>query len=424
MHLMTDTALTVQEMLKSVADVNPTFMSPEEKASTLLTWLQVESQVAELRLRMMASADDVAEPGGFQSAGTWLAHHGRLRRGDAVADLRLGVVLDRDLPVLAAGLREARVNLAQARVIAHAVGELPDRVGRDVIAKAEAELVRLAADHDPKELAVLGRRILEIVDPQRFEDEERKHLEAAEKRAQEKQRLRLRAVGDGTTRISGVVPDAVAVRLATYLHAFTNPRLSDGAVRRTTDDQSEAEKSGFGHGTNHPRRLAEAFGQLLETLDPKRLPIHGGDATHVTVTISFEALKAGLGTATLDNGVPGDGYATVTAGEARRLACNAQIIPAILGKSSEVLDVGRSARLFTKAQRRALLLRDTTCRAEGCSIPGTWAEAHHLVPWSHGGATDLDNAVLLCGRHHHRAHDAAYDMTRLASGDVRFARRT
>ncbi|QCC78716.1 HNH endonuclease [Nocardioides daphniae] len=100
------------------------------------------------------------------------------------------------------------------------------------------------------------------------------------------------------------------------------------------------------------------------------------------------------------------------------------MIPAVLGKYSEVLDVGRASRLFTKAQRRALLLRDTTCRAEGCSIPGTWAEAHHLVPWSHGGETNVDNAVLLCSRHHHRAHDAAYDMTRLTNGDYRFARRT
>lgn len=423
MHLMTDTAVAVKEMLKSVADVNPTFMPTDEKATTLLTLLQIESQAAELRLRVMASAGDVAERDGFHSAGSWLAHRGRVRRADATADLRLAEALDKERPVLAQALREARVNLAQARVIAAAVEELPDRVGRDVIAKAEAELVRLASQHDPRELTILGRRILEIVDPERFEDEERRKLDDAEKCAQEKQRLRMRAMGDGTTRITALVPDAVAARLGTYLHAFTNPRLADGAVREQADQQSEAEKSAAVRRVPHARRLAEAFAQLLETLDPKRLPLHGGDATNLTVTISFEALKSGLGTATLDSGVPGDGHDRITAGEARRLACNAQIIPAVLGKDSEVLDLGRAARLFTKAQRRALLLRDETCRAEGCSIPGTWTEAHHLVPWSHGGATDLDNAVLLCSRHHHRAHDAAYDMSRLANGDLRFARR-
>jgi len=170
--------------------------------------------------------------------------------------------------------------------------------------------------------------------------------------------------------------------------------------------------------------MAEAFTQLLEVLDPSRLPIHGGDATHVMVTIPFETLTAELGVATIDNEVPGDGYDTVTAAQARRLACTAKIIPAVLGKDSEVLDLGRAARLFTTAQRRALALRDQTCRAEGCSIPGTWSEAHHLVPWSQGGATDLQNAALLCSKHHHRAHDPAYDLTRLANGDLRFHRRT
>ena len=114
----------------------------------------------------------------------------------------------------------------------------------------------------------------------------------------------------------------------------------------------------------------------------------------------------------------------MTAAEARRLACNAHLIPAVLGRESEVLDLGRSQRLFTAPQRRALLLRDRTCRAEGCDIPGTWAEAHHWIPWLEGGLTDLDDGVLLCAHHHHRAHDADYQVERMPNGDVRFARRT
>src|SRR5690606_4449889 len=311
----------------------------------------------------------------------WLSHHTRMRRGDAAADLSLAEALDRDRPVLAAAVREGRVNVAQARVIAATLAEIPTRVGLDVIAKAETHLVELAGDHDPSALAKLGRRILEMVDPERFEAEEARKLADAEKHAAERQRLRIRALGDGTTRISAVIPDAVAARLATYLHAFTNPRLADGAVRGSADEAgtSESEQPTFGGPLamlGRPRQLAEAFGQLLETLDPKRLPIHGGDATNVTVTISLDALKSGLGVATLDNETPGDGFETITAAQARRLACNAQIIPAVLGKDSELLDLGRAARLFSKAQRRALLLRDQTCRTEGCSIPGTWSEAH------------------------------------------------
>ncbi|QCX26573.1 DUF222 domain-containing protein [Nocardioides jishulii] len=425
-HSLTTLVGLLREQVKSVADLNPVFMPTVDKVDVLGELVALESQVAALRLRVMASAGDVAVESGDRSVAAWLSRTQRLRRSDCVADGRLAEALDRDLPVLSTALREARVNLAQARVIAAAVGELPDRVGAEVIAKAEAELVRLAADHDPKDLTVLGRRILQIVDPERFEDEERRRLQGAERQAALRQRLRLRAVGDGLTRISGVLPDAVAARLATYLHAFTNPRLAEGAVRGSADDAgtAEGEERGFGQAVNRPRRLAEAFGQLLETLDPKRLPIHGGDATNVTVTISLDALRDGLGVATLDNGVPGDGFEAITAAHARRLACNARIIPAVLGSDSEVLDLGRASRLFTKAQRRALLLRDRTCRAEGCDIPGTWSEAHHLRPWQGGGETDLHNAVLLCSHHHHRVHDPGYDHRRLASGDLRFHRRS
>ncbi|PVG81971.1 hypothetical protein DDE18_14830 [Nocardioides gansuensis] len=181
-------------------------------------------------------------------------------------------------------------------------------------------------------------------------------------------------------------------------------------------------------GCPYPRRLGEAFCQFLEAADPKRLPIHGGDATTLIVTITLEALRKELATAgLLDNTlVPGDlnsGQA-ITAAEARRLACTANLIPAVLGSDAEVLDLGRARRLYTAAQRKAMLIRDKTCRAEGCDIPGTWAEAHHWIAWTLAGKTDLDNAVLLCSHHHHRAHDQAYNPERLPNGDVRFSRRT
>ena len=425
MHVLEEATAAISTALKSVADVNPVFLASVDASVVMRNLIAVETGAAELRMRVMATAGaGVAAAEGFRDAAAWLSANTRVRRSDAAADLRLGVALDRELPVLAQAVREGRVNLAQARAIAAAVEELPRRVGQEVIERAEAKLVELADEHDPTSLAKLGRRILEVVDPERFEAEEARALAEAEKRADEKQRLRIRALGDGTSRITAVVPDATAARLSTYLHAFTNPRLSDGSVRSSAAEQDDADQPRFGERVSHPRRMAEALGQLLEVLDASRLPVHGGDATHVMVTIPFKTLKAELGVATIDNETPGDGYDTITAAQARRLACTAKIIPAVLGKDSEVLDLGRAARLFTKAQRRALALRDQTCRAEGCSIPGTWSEAHHLIPWSHGGPTDLENAALLCSKHHHRAHDPAYDTSRLANGDLRFHRRT
>ena len=177
--------------------------------------------------------------------------------------------------------------------------------------------------------------------------------------------------------------------------------------------------------TTRPRRLAEAFASLLESLDPTRLPLHGGDATTVVVTITLDALRTDLATATLPEAAlaGGEDVDGLSAAQARRLACTARIIPAVLGGNSEVLDLSRTRRLFNGPQRRALAIRDRTCRAEHCTIPATWTEAHHWDPWHTGGPTNLDNAVLLCSHHHHRAHDPHHTAEPLPNGDIRFHRR-
>ncbi len=351
----------------------------------------------------------------------WLANETRVRWEDARSDVVLARGLDRRWTVLATAMREGRATLAQARVISRALDELPSDASAEVVDRAEATLVDYAERFEPRQLARLGRKILDVVAPEIAEEAEARRLAALEEEATRRTRLTMRRLGDGTTRISGRLPDAAATRLATYLEAFTSPRQ----LRDDEADSSAADSDPFTR-LPYPRRLGEAFIQFLESLDPRRLPLHGGDATTVVVTVPLAALRRELGAADLWGGsVPGEaGFGeTITAAQARRLACSAKIIPAVLGGASEVLDMGRARRLFTAAQRRALLLRDRTCRADGCDIPGTWTEAHHWLPWTSGGATDLDNAVLLCSHHHHRVHDPAVTTERMANGDVRFARR-
>lgn len=97
----------------------------------------------------------------------------------------------------------------------------------------------------------------------------------------------------------------------------------------------------------------------------------------------------------------------------RRLACDAEIVPMMLGSDGQPLDVGRSKRLFTGAQRLALWRRDHGCTFPGCTVPATWCDAHHVVHWSRGGPTNLGNAALLCRRHHTFVHseDLGADVT-------------
>jgi hypothetical protein len=113
------------------------------------------------------------------------------------------------------------------------------------------------------------------------------------------------------------------------------------------------------------------------------------------------------GLARLDGGCIAE---PVTPALARRIACDAGIIPAVLGGASEVLDLGRERRLASPAQRRALALRDNGCAFPACDRPPPWTDAH-LKSWAQGGPTDVDNLVLLCGPHHDLVHHAGWTIT-------------
>ena len=393
----------IEAALDHMASAEPLYLSPPEKLALLVDLARLEARLTSVRLRAMAVADDAAAAEGARDAAALLTHH---TRGDGSAhrrELTLAESLDRRWAATRAAMSEGAINVAQAVVITRALDDLPHQsVEPEILDKAEAHLVAEAAHHGPRELRVLGRKILEVVAPDVYELEEGKALEAEERRARERTTLSLKALGDGSTRIVIRVPDAVATRLRTYLEAFSSPR-----------------HQGAGEADRIPafRRLGGAFCTFLEEVEPRRMPVHGGDATTVIVTMPLEDLTRELSAAGLSAGE------RISAAEARRLACTADIIPAVLGGKSEVLDLGRSSRLFKPAQRKAMVIRDRECRAEGCTVPATWCEAHHWgIPWSRGGRTDLKDGVLLCSWHHHRAHDPSYQTSRSPNGGVLFRR--
>ena len=168
-------------------------------------------------------------------------------------------------------------------------------------------------------------------------------------------------------------------------------------------------------------RQGLAFCELLEAIPAKDLPTAGGASATIVVTMTLEQLTAALeahGICDLDTG------GQLTAGEARRLACTAGIIPAVLGGKSEILDLGRRRRFHSPAQRLAMTLRDKGCTAHGCDRPPSMCHAHHDQPWSHHGSTDVATGRLLCGHHHRRIHDTHYEHRLEPSGAVSFHRRT
>ena len=125
--------------------------------------------------------------------------------------------------------------------------------------------------------------------------------------------------------------------------------------------------------------------------------------TTLLLTMSYEDLRDRLGAATTLGGLDaGNHLAPETV---RRLCCDGSVIPILLGSRGEVLDWGREERFFTDAQTKRLWLRDGGCTYPGCEAPPQWADAHHLVHWADLGPSDLDNAALLCERHHTIVHN-------------------
>ena len=404
-HPILACATTISGALDEVGDVQPLYMSLDDKRAALLALDTARRQLAALQLRVVAAAGDVAEEDGARDIAAWLAARTQADPLPARAEMRLANALDTKWNKVAAGMAAGEVSVEQARVITHGLEALPDHLGPEVLARAEAQLVDYAHDFAPSDLRRLARRILEVVAPEIAEAEEAKRLEHDEQHAREKTTLRSKVIGDGLARTTITHPVLDRDRLLTYLDAFTSPRKADGAI------------SGEENRIPHHRRLGQAFTALLERLDPATLPEHGGDATTLLVTIPMDSLRQDLATATVVGGEP------LSASTARRLACGAGIIPVVLGGNGEILDLGRTRRLFSPAQRRALRARDQRCRAEQCSIPAAWCEAHHQKPWSEGGNTDLDDGILYCSWHHHRAHDPTFATDKLPNGDIRFHRR-
>jgi len=402
----------IATVLDSLAEVNPTYMTTTEKKQALLELAALESRVAELRLRIMATADDVALETGARDAGTWLAARTGQRPEVGRAQAELAEALDKRWTHLAVGMRTSGVNPAQAQAIARVLARLVDEVAPKValdprqIVAAEQHLVAKAAEFGPAQLRVLGERILTVVAPELAEAAEAALLAEQEAEASTKASLDFRRLGDGTTRLTARLADLDASRLRTFIESFTSPRHPSQQAGTREEDRIPAS-----------RKRAFAFAALLEHLDPAGLPMHGGDATTLMVTLDYDQLRRDLALGELTDGT------TISPAEARRLACTAKILPAVLDGRSEVLDLGRAQRLFSPAQRKAIRLRDRRCRAHGCDIRPEWCEVHHLKPWHRGGATDIANGILLCSWHHHRADDPAYITEHLPDGDLTFTKK-
>jgi len=362
------------------------------------------------KLKLVAAADSagVAKDAGFTSADAWLAKTTAVSRSEAARQVRLAADLGTGHNATAEALDAGLVSPDHAAVIVRATGQLPEGVSVEQRQVVETELVAKAARFSPDQLRRLARRAIEAVEPDQkvVDAHENELIRTEEQAARQKCSLTLHDNDDGTTTGHFTIPALAAAMLCKVIDSMTAPRRM-----RESDSNTAGEDRSF--DWRHRRGLA--FAELLEHLPTDHL--HPKSAATVVVTIDHTVLAGAMKAAHLDTDQ------ILSAGEVRRLACTAGILPAVLDGKSVALDLGRESRLFTESQRVAKGLEHTTCAATGCERPYAWCELHHRKAWALGGKTDLKNAIPLCHQHHQWIHDTGFNHQSMPDGSVRFSRR-
>ena len=328
--------------------------------------------------------------------------------GRRLVDLAHAVAGDRC--ATARALATGAVSRTQAGVVVAAVDRL--RVNPDLRAAAEELLLAEAGDHDATDLARLGRHVVERLDPDGVDRRDERALEREERAAHHSRFLTVKEDGIGGVRVTGrgTVEDAAWLKTVLTPLAAPTPGPTTGrpgawgGLPGTSRSADGCGVSECAHDGRDPReagaRMWDALIEAMRLLDGVEvLPESHGAKPRIAVTIDYDTLTTGLGHAGLV-----DFDTSLSAAAVRRLACDAETLPMVLGSRSQVLDVGRTNRLITPGIWHALVARDQHCAFPGCRRMPIVCDAHHARHWADGGTTALDNLVLLCRTHHTVIH--------------------
>ncbi|MFW7413875.1 DUF222 domain-containing protein [Demequina sp. SO4-18] len=284
-------------------------------------------------------------------------------------------------PEVARALAERRIGVDAASAITGMLDSVRALVTREVVAETERQLVRKAPGLSAEKFRVIVRRHLAWLRADAAE--ERQKTMAADRY------LVLKEDSDGMVEIRGRLDPVSAAPLRAAIDGMVKR-----AFRMRRDDPDPLAPDNRTAGQIRADALSTFARHMLGC---KKAPISKASTT-VVVWTGLEDLKRGVGAAEVEGG---DGVIPVS--ELRKLAVDAQYIPVVLGGKGQVLDVGRKWRMFSRAQRVALLERDGGCAM--CGAPPSHCEAHHIEWWSWGGKSDLSNGVMLCVACHHTVHN-------------------
>ena len=375
-----------------------------------------------LRVRMVADIDrrGCAKGSGASSTATWLSGVMRMSPGAATQIVNLSRALT-ERPESAAALAEARIGVGHAKVIVGFFAHLPDGVPEEALPHCEKYLLDAATTDNPAELARRAAALRHMLEP--VEDS----VPDAENTALNELFSAVTLGGRGVVRA-----DLDAETMEMLLTALSALSAPDPGADGVPDRRSAA------------RRRADAFTELLRRyLNSGQGPVEGYERPHVSLLISADDLAAA---GSHDEKPPNDAQPSagearglkpsfvadrgayeqmfgehaapgwmpwigpISARAARRISCDCELTAILLDGNGVPLNLGRSQRLVSPQQRRALVARDLGCAFPGCGRPAAWTQAHHIRHWIDGGTTDLANLVLLCGQHHQTVHQNGWDI--------------
>lgn len=350
-----------------VRDDNLALLTPEQLESRLRDLRRLSDQVEAVFAETSAAFEptEAYKDVGARTAASWLRHNMRMSAGEARRRVVVGQRL-KDMPDVRAAFLSGEIGLPHVDVLAAAVDEL----GLTSVRAAEESLVELARLNDPWDLREAIRTLKHSIDPDSVDEKQRK--------AMERRHFTVTPVGDEYV-AKGVLDAETGAMLAQVLDTLSKPEAGD-------------ERSAG-------QRRVDALGDLCRSVLDSGLPHDNGVRPHLTVVLSWDALVGRRGSAPAQL----DGFGTIPSSLVRQLACDAQVARVVIAPDGSPIELGRSARTASAAQRRGARVRDQgRCHVPGCR--SRLVQLHHIVHWVDGGPTDLDQMVSLCPRHHRNVH--------------------
>jgi len=417
--------------------------SVAERRSALELLDRVSDAVTLTRSRVLAAEREAGSWAvhGDRDLEAWRARCSRAGRGAASAQVRQADTLAR-LPQVASALADGTVTGTHVDRLARFVAGASTTVQQQLATEhGQGSVVGLASRLDATQFGQALARLGAELDPAaRQRDFDAAHAARY---------LNLTDSG-GSTLIKGQLDTLAGQRLRLALQAVTpRPAADDDRdpAQRRADALTAVAEHALSRTPNVPGDARPHVSVVLreETFAALRQQVDGRPASDVAVAASVAADgSAAAGSATAGNAAA-DGSAVVAgsaldvarrlrsvpsvtdeagiawpASEVARVLCDCRLARVVVDARDVPRDLGRSERLFSRDQRRAVVVRDGPhCGWPGCTTPARWTEVHHIRWWhEHGGRSDLDNAVLLCSYHHHVVHRRGLTLARVPSRQV------